>query len=61
LRQSREENDFNEIDLTQFKQKWTQLQKELDKPSNISIQQNSTSFINRISVVVSSGNVLIIS
>ena len=37
-----------------FKQKLTQLTKELDKPSNISIQQDSTSFINKISVVVSS-------
>jgi hypothetical protein len=55
LKQTRQENDFNEIDLKNLKQKLTQLEKELDKPSNISIQQDSTSLINKISVIVSSG------
>jgi phage regulator Rha-like protein len=54
LRQTRQENDFNEIDLRELKQKLTQLAEELDKPSNVSIQQNSASLINKISVVVSS-------
>jgi chromosome segregation ATPase len=52
LRQTRQENDFNEIDLRELKQKLTQLTEELDKPSNVSIQQDSASPINKISVVV---------
>jgi uncharacterized Fe-S cluster-containing radical SAM superfamily protein len=55
LRKTRQENDFNEIDLNHLKQKLTQLTKELDNPSNVSIQQDSKSFINKISVVISSG------
>jgi hypothetical protein len=52
LRQTRKENDFNEMDLQQLKQKLIQLTEELDKPSNISVQRDSTSFINKITVVV---------
>jgi hypothetical protein len=54
IRQIRKENDFNEIDLDQLKNKLTQLEKELDKPSNISVQQESISLINKIYIVVSS-------
>jgi len=54
FRQTRQENDFDEIDLQRLKQKLIKLAEEFDKPSNISIQQNSASFINKISVVVSS-------
>jgi chromosome segregation ATPase len=59
LRQTRKENDFNEIDLHQLKQKMTQLEEELDKFPHVFIQDDSTSFINKISVVVSSGKCLI--
>jgi hypothetical protein len=52
----RQENDFNEIDLTKFKEKLTQLEKELNQPLNISIQRDSASPVNKICVVVSSGN-----
>jgi hypothetical protein len=52
MRQIRKENDFNEIDLSQFKQKLAKLTKELDQPSNVSIQQDSTSLIKNISVVI---------
>ena len=55
MRESRQENEFNEIDLDQFKTKLEQLAKELDQPPNISIRQDSTAFINKISVIVSSG------
>jgi hypothetical protein len=54
LRETRQENDFNEIDLRQLRQKLTELAEKLDKPSNISIQQDSASLINKISVVASS-------
>ncbi|CAF3467316.1 unnamed protein product, partial [Rotaria sp. Silwood2] len=44
----RQENQFNEIDLDQFKEKFSKLQEELDEPSNLSIQQQSSPFINKI-------------
>jgi DNA repair exonuclease SbcCD ATPase subunit len=55
LQKIRQENDFNEIVLSQLKKKLKELEEELNKPSNISIQQDSSSFIKRISVVISSG------
>ena len=53
LRQSRTEDDFNEIDLRQFQAKLDRLTEELGKPSDISIREDSTSFISQISVHVS--------
>jgi chromosome segregation ATPase len=58
LRDICQENDFNEIDLNIFDDKLKQLQKELDKISNISIQHDSTPLIHRISVVVSPGKLV---
>ncbi len=56
IRNFRQENDFNEIDLKHLKQELTQLEKDLDQISaNVSIQEDSRSFINKISVVISSG------
>jgi hypothetical protein len=60
LRQIRRENDFNEIELNEFKHRLKQLQRELDRPPNISIQQDTTSFINKISVVVSTGKCILL-
>jgi hypothetical protein len=54
LRETRRENDFNEMDLNQLKEKLSKLEKELDQISNISIQQQSTSFIEKIFVVIGS-------
>jgi hypothetical protein len=45
-------NEFNEIHLEELKQKLNKLKEELDKPTNVSIQQESTSFINQISVII---------
>jgi tRNA uridine 5-carbamoylmethylation protein Kti12 len=53
LRQCRHENDFNEINLRQFEEELKRLTKELTKPSNIAIRQDSTPFISNISVDVS--------
>ncbi|CAF0818433.1 unnamed protein product [Adineta ricciae] len=53
LNNIRRENDFNEIDLSQFNDKLKQLQQELSKPSTISIQKDQSAFISKISVVVS--------
>jgi chromosome condensin MukBEF ATPase and DNA-binding subunit MukB len=54
IRESRHENDFNEINLRQFQEELDILTKQLTKPSIISIREDSTSFISRISVHVSS-------
>lgn len=48
----RGKNEFNEIHLEELKQKLNKLKEELDKSTNISIQQESTPFINQISVVI---------
>jgi hypothetical protein len=56
LREIRQENDFNEINLNQLKHKLTQLSEELNKPPNVLIQQDPASVVNKISVVTSSGN-----
>ncbi|CAF1168703.1 unnamed protein product [Adineta steineri] len=53
LRRIRQENDFNEVDLQQFNQKLKQLAEKLDKLCNVSIQQDPTPLIHKISVVVS--------
>ncbi|CAF1399110.1 unnamed protein product [Adineta ricciae] len=50
----RKEDDFNEIDLNEFDTKLKQLQQQLHQPSMFSIQQNSTSLINKIQIVTSS-------
>jgi hypothetical protein len=50
IRQIRQENNFNEIDLTQFKEQLSQLTVALDKPSNISIRESSITLIAKISL-----------
>ncbi|CAF0758708.1 unnamed protein product [Adineta steineri] len=53
LKEIREENEFNEIDLNHFQLKLTQITEELLPPSNISIRQDSQEFIKKISVISS--------
>lgn len=45
-----ETNEFNEIDLNELNQKLQQLKNELDQPSTISVERQSTPFISRINV-----------
>jgi hypothetical protein len=59
LRQTRQENDFNEIDLQEFRRKLTKLSEELDKPKNISIEESSSSLVNKISIVTTSRKCII--
>jgi hypothetical protein len=47
LKRIREENEFNEIDLERFRQKLNKLKEELDQPTNISIEQQSSAFWSR--------------
>ena len=56
LKRIRQENEFNEIDLDQSKQKLNKLKEELDKSSNISIEQQSSTFINKIFLINSKYN-----
>lgn len=56
VREARQDNEFNEIDISQWKEYLVQLKQQLDKPSNLSVQQNSEPFINKISVVVISSH-----
>ena len=59
LREIRQEDDFNETDLQRLKQELTKLAETLNKPSNIVIKHGSASYINEISVVVTSGEYMI--
>ncbi|CAF1540436.1 unnamed protein product [Adineta steineri] len=46
-------NDFNEINLNYLKDQLTGITQELNNPSNISIEQDSQSLINDISIILS--------
>jgi chromosome segregation ATPase len=52
LKRIRQENEFNEMDLDQLKEKLTKLKEELDRPPNVSIEQESSTFINKIFVII---------
>jgi len=53
LKQSRNEDDFNEINLRHLQEELKQLTNEFTKPSNISIRKDSTPLIHKIIVTVS--------
>ncbi|CAF4019525.1 unnamed protein product [Adineta steineri] len=53
LKEIRQKNEFNEIDLNNFQLKLTQITEEFVQPSNISIRQDSQEFIKKISVISS--------
>ncbi|CAF1434770.1 unnamed protein product [Adineta steineri] len=61
IKQIHKENDFNEINLNYLRNRLTEITRELNNPTHISIQQNSQSFINEISekpnvITVTGGN-----
>ena len=49
-----EQNEFNEVDLNRLRGKLDNIEKELNRPSNVSIREQSTSFINNISLTLPS-------
>jgi vacuolar-type H+-ATPase subunit H len=53
LRQSRQENDFFETDLNQWRAEITQMQKKLIKPSDVMIQPGPTPLITKLNVQIS--------
>jgi vacuolar-type H+-ATPase subunit I/STV1 len=55
LKEIRQDNEFNEIDLNQMREKLRRLTEIFIKPSNIVIEQESSSFIDKISVIVPIG------
>jgi chromosome segregation ATPase len=55
LRVSRQENDFVETDLHQWKQQLSQFTSELSKPSTITLQQDSKPLVTKISINITSG------
>jgi hypothetical protein len=57
LRQSRNEDDFNEINLRQFQEELDKLTHELSRPSNISIREDSAILINKITFDVADNRV----
>ena len=59
IKQFRQYNDFNEINLDELKVKLKELEKQLNQPSNITIQEDSSSFINKISLLIFTSNYLI--
>lgn len=52
IKETRRENDFNELNLTELRDKLGQLQEQLNNPANISIREDnsSSSFIDEIYV-----------
>ncbi|CAF0952735.1 unnamed protein product [Adineta steineri] len=54
IKQVHKENEFNEINLNYLKNQLIEITEELKKPSNISIRQNSKSFINEVSIILPS-------
>ncbi|CAF1101144.1 unnamed protein product [Adineta steineri] len=59
IKQVLEENEFNEMNLNYLKNQLIEITEELKKPSNISIRQNSKSFIPEISIISSKSKLLI--
>ncbi|CAF0855882.1 unnamed protein product [Adineta steineri] len=51
IKQFHKENDFNEINLNYLTNQLRKITEELNDPSNISIQQNSQTFMNEISII----------
>ena len=54
IRQSREENDFSETDLNQWKEELKRLTKDLDKPSNIQLLEDPAALVKKIYVNITS-------
>ncbi|CAF1525807.1 unnamed protein product [Adineta steineri] len=53
IKQIYKENEFNEINLNYLKNQLVEITQELNNPSDISIEQDSQSFINEISIISS--------
>ena len=54
IKEIHQEDAFNEIDLNDLRQRLEKLEKELNQPTNVSIKQQSASFIDKISLLLPS-------
>ncbi|CAF1522077.1 unnamed protein product [Adineta steineri] len=52
IKQIHEENEFNEINLSYLKNQLIEITEDMNKPSNITIRQNSKSFVTEISIIL---------
>ena len=55
IKEIHREDAFNEIDVNHLKRTSENLEKQLNQPANVFIHKKSTSFINKISLVLPSG------
>ncbi|CAF1457684.1 unnamed protein product [Adineta steineri] len=53
IKQIHQENEFNEIDLNYLRNQLIKITQEFNNPSNVSIKENSQSFIKEISIISS--------
>ncbi|CAF1037264.1 unnamed protein product [Adineta steineri] len=53
IKQIHQENEFNEINLSYLRHELIEITQELNNPPKISIKENSQSFINEISIIIS--------
>ena len=62
IKEMSSENEYNETDLSHVKQRLETLQEEVHRPTNVSIKEQSTSFINKISLQLLSrtGNIFFV-
>lgn len=58
IKEIRQEDEYNELDLDQLKIKLIKLTEQLEKSLNVSIKEDSTSFINKLLIDISSGMII---
>ncbi|CAF4377406.1 unnamed protein product, partial [Adineta steineri] len=58
IKQIHKEDEFNEINLNYLRNQLIEITQELNSPLDISIQQDSQSFVNEISVILSKSKFL---
>ena len=58
LKVARKENDFNELHINQFREKFKLLEEQLNVLSNISVRHQHSPFIDRITVAISSNHTI---
>ena len=53
IQRIRREDEFNEIHLNQFKEKLVKLKEQLDKPADLSVEEQASPLINKMVVILS--------
>ncbi|CAF0824277.1 unnamed protein product [Adineta ricciae] len=55
VKEIREENDFNEVEVNKFKEKFKQIQQQLRQPMNLTLHRECIPLVHKISIIISSG------